>query len=410
MNRVQLADVIEVAQASRSTRRVYIAAICACLLLVLCVSALRSAGIATQHFMHAECDFDTFYLVGQMVWRGRIADAYEVAKLAVWQYRATGQPRVTAWTYPPQFDLLVALLALLPRGVAFGMFIAGTLAAYLAVLRRISGDVFVTVLILMMFPIATVIMSGQNGLLTGALIGLACLGFAGAGGMRAGLPLGLLVIKPHLAVAFALYTLVNRQWGAFAWAALTVAVTSLLATLVLGADVWPAVLLGFREAASNMHDGHYPFERMISVYAAMRSFGVGPALALALHCVAALLALGFVIAASRRMCQRQALGLTCMASLLVSPYAYDYDLPIVGIGLGLLLPDLMRRAGRGERSMLYALVLTSPVVGILQTISTPSGLVHSGVSPVSLAGPLLMVVLVLAWRLLVRQPLLQKPA
>ncbi len=410
MNRVQLADIIEVAQASRSTRRLYIGAICACLLLVLCVSALRSGGIATQHFMHAESDFDTFHLVGQMVWRGRIADAYEVAKLAVWQYEATGQTRVAAWTYPPQFDLLVAVLALLPRGVAFGMFIAGTLAAYLAVLRRISGDVFVTVLILMMFPIATVVMSGQNGLLTGALIGLACLGFAGVGGMRAGLPLGLLVIKPHLAVAFALYTLVNRQWGAFACAALTVAATSLLATLALGADVWPAVLRGFREAASNMHAGHYPFERMISVYAAMRSFGVGPALALAVHCVTALLALGFVVAASRRLCLRQALGLTCIVSLLVSPYAYDYDLPIVGIGLGLLLPDLMRRAGRGERSVLYALVLTLPVVGIIQTISTPAGLVQAGASPVSLAGPLLMVVLVLAWRMLVRQPLLEKPA
>ena len=51
------------------------------------------------------------------------------------------------------------------------------------------------------------------------------------------------------------------------------------------------------------------------------------------------LALSILILSIRRTSSpRTGLGMACVASALFSPYIYDYDLLIVGIGIALLLP------------------------------------------------------------------------
>ena len=56
-----------------------------------------------------------------------------------------------------------------------------------------------------------------------------------------------------------------------------------------------------------------------------------------------------------------------MVSVMISPYAYDYDLPMVGIGLALLLPDLALLASARERSVIYGLILLAGAYGMLQS-------------------------------------------
>jgi hypothetical protein len=53
--------------------------------------------------------------------------------------------------------------------------------------------------------------------------------------------------------------------------------------------------------------------------------------------------------------------------VMVSPYAYDYDLPMVGIGLALLLPDLLQVASARERTGIYGLILLAGAYGMLQS-------------------------------------------
>jgi nitric oxide reductase large subunit len=45
-------------------------------------------------------------------------------------------------------------------------------------------------------------------------------------------------------------------------------------------------------------------------------------------------------------------GIAILASLLVSPYNYDYDLPIFGIAIALLLPWIIARASQLEKAVL----------------------------------------------------------
>ena len=53
---------------------------------------------------------------------------------------------------------------------------------------------------------------------------------------------------------------------------------------------------------------------------------------------------------------------------MISPYAYDYDLPVFGVGLAMLLPDLARFAARGERRALYAFVMVVEVFAVLMAV------------------------------------------
>ena len=397
-------EVIEIAKSSATKRAIYFRAILLVIALALIPTAAELWGLRLRAEARHLIDFDGFYIAGQLVWRGAIEKAYHFATLFPLQQSASDSETFQPWTYPPQFDLLVAPLALLPLGLAYSLFMIGTLTAYLATLRRIAAENFVPVLILLAPIVVITVGCGQNGFLTGTLIGLTCLGLL-AGRSLAGLPLGLMIIKPHLAVAFAVYALVNRRWGTVLVAAATVAATSALATVLLGPAVWTAFLGGITEARVFLDHGFYPFFRMISPYAVVRTFGFSALVATTAQVLVAILALGAVVLASRQLSPRQSLGIAAIATLLISPYAYDYDLMILGIGLGLLLPDLTDLGTERERLVLYALIVFIGVFSIVQTVissvSKPDKVIGDDMS-LSLGGLALVAILVLTWRILRR--------
>jgi hypothetical protein len=107
---------------------------------------------------------------------------------------------------------------------------------------------------------------------------------------------------------------------------------------------------------------------MISLYAALRSFGASATAAFMGQVVIAALVLAMVcVLAHRQIPVHQSLGFTAIASLLISPYAYDYDLPILGIGLALLLPEVLRQGTRREQIVVLVLAFATCIIGLLQT-------------------------------------------
>jgi hypothetical protein len=221
-----------------------------------------------------------------------------------------------------------------------------------------------------------------------------------------------MIIKPHLAVAFAVYTLVNRRWGTVLVAAATVAATSILATVLLGPAVWTAFLDGANESRIFLERGFYPLFRMVSVYASVRSLGISASVASAAQVIAAVLALGSVVLACRRFSTQQALGITAIATLLISPYEYDYDLLALGIGLGLLMPDLVRLGTDRERLIIYAACPFIGLFSIVQTIVSselgPDRTLEDNSRLLSLGGLMLLAIFALTWRVLLRSD--EKPA
>lgn len=351
-------------------------------------------------------DFDAFHIAGRMVWRGDIAQAYHLPSLLQVQQILAGDQAFLPWTYPPPFDLVVAALALLPIGPAYLVFVGATLAAYLLVLRRIAGPLFPQAVLTLAPALFVTVAGGQNGFLTGTLIGLACLGLL-RGRTITGVPLGLMVIKPHLAIGLAVGALVLRCWRGLAVATATASVALALSTALLGPVIWPAFLGGVEEAKALLAQGAYPLFRMISVYAWLRSLDLPASAALAAQIVTAAAFLGLLpLAVWRQMPRRQVVGLAALASLFVSPYAYDYDLPLYGVALALLLPNLLDRASRREQAVLLALGWMAGGYGLLVgAFNERFG--EPGMAPpveVSLAAVPLLLLLALIWRILRREP------
>lgn len=329
-------------------------------------------------------DFELFHMVGRMVWRGELLDAYQIASLLRAEQAMTGIVDFMPWTYPPPFDLVAALLACGPLGLSYCLFTGTTLAAFLVILRRIAGPRFPLVL-LAIYPAALMTVAcGQNGFLTGALIGWAALALRRDHAV-AGVPLGLMVLKPHLAIAFAVHGLARGRWRVVAVAIATAGLASAIAGLVLGPAIWGAFLAATREASVFLAEGHYPLRRMISVYAALRSFGLPAETAFLGQAIVALSALALLVLASRRpMPADRLLGVTCLATLLISPYAYDYDLPISGIALGFLMPDLLRCGRRAEVAAVLILSGVAGAGGWLSTFwieATSPAVLAAGVTP-----------------------------
>jgi hypothetical protein len=108
--------------------------------------------------------------------------------------------------------------------------------------------------------------------------------------------------------------------------------------------------------------------------------------------------------------------LTAIASMLISPYAYDYDLTVFGIGIALLLPDILRLGTERERAAIYGLSFITAVFGLAQVArfaaqygsSMPYAQYGSNMpyemvrNALSVAGLTLPAILGLTWRILLR--------
>ena len=367
---------------------------------LIALKAIYFSGIFQHGATRTLVDFDVFYVAGTMAWHSGFDRAYDLAAFMREQHRLLGASDNLPWSYPPLFGLVAAALAPMPEWLAYAGFMATTLAAFLFALVKLGGRWPVGPLLIAFLPVVINIAAGQNGFLTAALIGLTCWGLL-SGRSWAGVPLGLLVIKPHLAVGLAIYVLLDRRWTVIGVAALTVVATSALAALVLGPSVWPAFLAAAGTAGHNLALGLYPMFRMTSPYAALRTLGLAAPAAMLAQVAVALTAIGGIVVAIRRLPARFALGFAVFASLLISPYCYDYDLPALAVALALLLPGLAV-AGKAERVLLYLLIAGASLFGMVGTGLVAAGWTARGSGLPTVAGLLLLLALMLAARMLNR--------
>jgi Glycosyltransferase family 87 len=289
-------------------------------------------------------DFQVFHIAGQLALAGDLGTAYDPVQFWAHTKALTGSPDRMLWPYPPHFNLITAPLALLPLWLSYSVFTGGSLLFYGLALRRLAGGQHALVLAMLFPAIMICIRIGQNAFLIGGLMAwLASLALAGR--TLAGVPLGLLTVKPQFLPGIGLYLLLRGAWRIIFAGGLVAALALVLATLVLGSDVWPDFMYVMGELSKYLSRGLYQYYRMTSLYAALFVVTGDAGLALAGQIgFAALLAAGLWLAARRHWPPRHLLAAAVMASTLMSPYGYDYDLPVLGAAIALLVPDLV--AGR----------------------------------------------------------------
>lgn len=357
-------DVTTVSPPRLVTSRPVLAAILIVAVLLAIVTAVLFQAPGLLGREKVLTDFDAFHIAGTLAAHGQASSAYQASEMMAEQRAITGTSSFMPWTYPPPYTLLMEGLASLPVGTAYLLFVSTSFLFYLAVLRRISGAYLPGVLIAIAPSILLIIRSGQNGFLTAALVGAFLVSFRNKQGL-AGIPLGLMCVKPHLAVGIALLALLDRRWKTMAVAGVIASAAMLIATVAFGITIWAAFFGGLREASQFLAAGYYQLFRMSSAYAFVKSLGGSAEVALALHIVVAVTSIAVLVQKWRSDCSWRILAsTTCTASLLISPYNYDYDLAILGVAIAFALPDIISRCQRYEIAALLALTWITTGYGL----------------------------------------------
>jgi hypothetical protein len=305
-------------------------------------------------------DFDVFYLVSQSFWDGAVRDAYRSVFYSTDGYVHTG----LRWTYPPSFVVFLSPLTLLPKWLAYAVFMGGSSLAYLWALRRINPEHFGIVLMTTLPSIVVTLSSGQNGLLFGAILGFFALGTL-LDRSTAGVSLGLLTLKPQTLPAAVTSLLIHRRWRELSQGAAVCVLSVVISLLTLGPSIWGDFLDTMGETKRILLQGHVPLFRMISVYASFRSLGVSGALSMMAQLMAVAIAIEAIISSARQGAPRHHIGLVLFATIMISPYQYDYDLPLIGVSLAFLWPTLIQYGTLTERVLCLSCFSVASVWGLL---------------------------------------------
>ena len=234
-------------------------------------------------------------------------------------------------------------LALLPYLVAFVLFEAVTLALWLLVMRHITGIPGRAWAVPMLaFPAVFWTMGiGQNAFLTAALLGAATL-LLDRRPVGAGVLLGMLCYKPHLALLAPVALAAGGRWRAFAAAGGTVAVLIGLSVALFGADTWRAYLTALAGSQAVYETGRIELTGFVTPYGAARVLGAGAHAAHVVQGVVSVLAaiaVGWIWRRDPGPAERSA---ALAAGILLSvPLALIYDLMLLTVAIGWLV-----RAGR----------------------------------------------------------------
>lgn len=251
-------------------------------------------------------DFEEYWRASQVTLSGLPAAAYGIGKNPFGNFLPIA--------YPPPFLFFIAPTSLVPVGPAFltWILVTGGFCVWASRTRMALAH-----------PSAAYNgLVGQNGFLTTGilLIGLRLLSRRPAVG---GAILGMMVIKPQLALALPIVVIAGRLWIAIPAAAASAASLLALAVVVFG----PATYVGFFYAVSVyggwFSDAQWPWAHMASMYAVGMWFGLGSA-AWALHGLFAILAAAAVWISWRHEWESK-VPIAASASLLISPYLFPYD-------------------------------------------------------------------------------------
>jgi|HubBroStandDraft_4_1064222.scaffolds.fasta_scaffold02205_5 hypothetical protein len=295
-------------------------------------------------------DFVSFYAAGTLADAGAPQLAYDQAAHLAAEEAATA-PGIgyQFFNYPPVFLLLCAALAPMPYLVAFCVFIAVTLAFYLAVASRILDDRSGTALLaLLAFPMVFwAIGLGQNAFLTAALFGAATL-LVDRRPILAGLLFGALCYKPHFGLLVPLALAAAGRWRCFAAAAAAAVGLVLVSLALFGSGTWEAFLAAATGSHAVYESGRILFAGMVSPFGAVRLLGGNVGLAYAVQALGSLVAASAVVVVWRRdLSLPTRAAVLASATLVALPLSLLYDLMLGAIAAAWLIRDRASVAARG---------------------------------------------------------------
>jgi alpha-1,2-mannosyltransferase len=318
------------------------------MLLALAIAAVAATLAFAQGRFDANghplgADFSQVWVAGLEVLRGQPEAPFDLSRHVAAQRAEFGATSdVFGWHYPPVFLAPAAALAALPYLQALALWQAATLLLYLlavlAILRQTDIASWRVAVAALAFPATLVNLGhGQNGFLTAALLGVGFLQLHPRP-LLAGVCFGLLAYKPQFALALPVALVCGGHWRTIAAASATTALTVAASAAVFGVETWIAFAHSLATTRSiALEQGAAGFAKIQSVFSAVRLLGGDVALAYAAQSTTTLLALGALALLWRSAADARAKAAAAIvASLLATPYCFDYDMAALAPALAFM--------------------------------------------------------------------------
>lgn len=318
-------------------------------------------------------DFMNIWLAGKLVLAGQADIIYDTqAYYEAQQAAFAANIEKHTFPYPPFFLPFTAPFGLLPYGVAYFVWSAGTFGLFMWALRSFKKQGWDIVLLLAFAPACYVnLIAGQNGFLSAALF-IGALGLLKHRPVLAGVLFGLLTYKPHLGILIPFALMVRGEWKAFVAAAAVAIGLIASGLLFFGMDM----IVDYINAASYQREVMEEWSGMLqmmmpSAFMAVRLLDGPLWLGYGVHFVLALVSLFAVIWAWRRSenSELRAAVLIC-AALLAVPYVFNYDMVAAAAAVVILYPYVR---GRTEHFILAAIWILPLFVIFLNMFGVPLG-------------------------------------
>ena len=279
--------------------------IIAAIVMSLCVARRLWEFATTQ----ASMDFVHFWFGGWFVDQGMAASSYG--------RHMTFRGEVGPLGYPPPYLLLITPLAWVGIVPALFLWLAVGGSLFLATARRwrLAAIAFP--------PVAYNALVGQNGFLSGAAM-LFGAGTVSRSPWLGGAALGLMSMKPQLALLLPVALVAGRHWRGLTAVALCAVAIHLLAALAFGLEPYWRYLDNLALYGAQLQTGEWPWELLASAYAFVRWFGAGHVPGLLVQAACATVA---VLAVWRAWSGDwpSKVPVLIAATPLVSPYLFTYD-------------------------------------------------------------------------------------
>jgi alpha-1,2-mannosyltransferase len=314
-------------------------------------------------------DFVNLWSAGRIVIERKVAILYDLGAYEAWQDATFGGlVQAHNYSYPPTSLLYAPLFGALPYGLALAIFLSVSAAAFYLAAATWLARVDLPPWWSLALPSTWICLwAGHYGLLLGALWCLAW-SLLERKPWRSGVFTGLMIVKPHLAVAMPLLLAKRREWPAISAASATVIFAVIASLALFGSSLW----LTYLESTSALQlaiiskTGSYSGLLMPTVASVLRAYGVtrsGALVAQAVVAVVVCLALAWRIPSDP--IKTGALG--GVATFLILPYAFNYDMTVFGLAALMFLADA-RAGARRLDAAIAALAIALPALMVFLSL------------------------------------------
>lgn len=317
-------------------------------------------------------DFAYFWGGARLFWAGQVGQVFAPDQFNAWlasQLAPGSMQQYATWSYPPTMLLPLLAFGLLPLPIAYLAWIATTFGLLAVVLRSVLQDRLLALTVLLSPAAMYALYYGQNGALTAALL-IAGVWLVDRRPILAGLCIGLLAIKPQLALLLPFALAAGGYWRAFVAAvAMSLALVA-VSLLLFGVSSW----IGFVQTTMPLMSGQLmhafgipPQHAMPTMWVTLQGWGADTRRAAIGQTLSTVLAIALVARAWwLPIADRQwRIALTCTLPLLATPFGYVYDATPAMLAVALIARHGVASGLTWAERPVLAAVWVWPVISVL---------------------------------------------